>query len=146
MGPSWSPELTLNHEELDADHVELFRRLAAAADALDRGPREVATAIAGFAEALLAHLAREEALMDEAAYPERAPHRTAHELFLADLARARADLAANGCGAAAGEWVRARAPEWLRFHIAVNDAPLVAWLARRRDRPVPRDRAARRLS
>jgi len=146
MGQSWSPDLTLNHEELDRDHVELFRRLDSAAQALDRGPREVAGAISAFADVLLVHLAREEALMDETGYPERTRHRAAHELFLADLARARADLATPGSGAAAADWVRTRAPEWLRFHIRVNDAPLVTWLARRRERPFPPDASVRRPS
>jgi hemerythrin-like metal-binding protein len=144
----WSPDLTLNHEELDRDHVELFRRLDVAGQALDRGPREVAAAISAFADVLLSHLAREEALMDEAGYPERTRHRSAHELFLADLAGARADLAtpAPAHDRDAADWVRTRAPEWLRFHIRVNDAPLVAWLARRRGRPLPSPGTARRPS
>lgn len=146
MGSEWTPDLTLNHGEVDAEHVELFRKLAAAGAALG-GPRPaLAEALEGLAEAFLSHVAHEDALMTGSNYPEREGHRTAHDFFLAALARLRAAVAQRAPTADEAEWLRTRAPEWLRFHVRVNDAPLVAWLARRRDRRGPAEDAAWRRS
>lgn len=130
MSVDWSPELTLNDELLDMQHVDLFRKLEAAAEALD-GPRETLdAALAAFADALLGHVAVEERLMDETVYPERIRHKSAHELFVADFERMRSELRGKGPTPAVGDWVRHRIPEWLSFHIRVNDQPLATWLAR----------------
>jgi hemerythrin len=132
MTVGWSPDLTLNEELLDAQHVDLFRRLTDASAALDGTRAALDAAVAAFADALVAHLAVEERLMDETLYPERTRHRSAHELFLADLGQMRAELHHKGATPAVAEWIRDRLPEWLRFHIRVNDVPFGAFLARRR--------------
>lgn len=133
MAVGWTPELTLNDDLLDGQHVELFRALDRAAAALpgDRAG-EVAEAVAAFADVFVEHVAVEEALMEDTLWPERARHRAAHELFGADLQRVRDELGRRGVTAAVAEWVRSRAPDWLRFHIRTNDAPFAAHLARRR--------------
>lgn len=128
----WSPELTVNHPDIDRQHLEVFRSLGAAAAAIDAGPAALDRAVAAFADALVAHLAAEEALMNESRYPERGRHKVAHELFLADVARFRDELRGGAAAQAASEWLGVRIPEWLRFHIRVNDAPLGEYLARRR--------------
>ncbi|HUL60615.1 MAG TPA: hemerythrin family protein [Anaeromyxobacteraceae bacterium] len=141
----WSPELTLNHELLDEQHVGLFRRLEEAAVALDAGAAAaVRSAVAGFADALLEHLAAEEALMEETLYPERTRHKAAHELFTADLTQMRGELELHGPTPAVADWIRTRAPEWLRFHIRVNDLPFGAHLARRSAPQQAPERSARR--
>jgi hemerythrin len=133
MSLGWTPELTVNDELLDRQHVELFRALQRAAQAVDGGLREAATeAVTAFAEAFVEHVAVEEALMEETLWPERGRHRSAHELFGADLRRMRDELERDGVTPAVGEWVRTRAPEWLRFHIRTNDGPFATHMARRR--------------
>ena len=150
MASEWSPELTLNNELLDGQHVELFRRLSAAAAACD-GPRDALDeAVDAFADALVSHLAVEERLMDETLYPERIRHKSAHELFVADFEKVRAELRASGPTPAVAAGLRHRVPEWLRFHTRVNDAPFGAYLARRKQlgpsaARLPRD-DGRRLS
>lgn len=132
MTAEWSPELILNHELLDAQHMEVFRRLAEAGAAL-RGDREaLETALAAFADALMEHVSAEEQIMEETFYPERVRHRSAHEMFVADLGQMRAELARTGPTPDVEAWILTRIPEWLRFHIRVNDAPLGEYLARRR--------------
>jgi hemerythrin len=132
MTSEWSPELTLNNELLDGQHVDLFRRLSTAADALE-GPRDaLLEAIDAFADSLVEHLAVEERLMDETLYPERVRHKSAHELFVADFEKVRAEAHASGATPAVTDGLRRRVPEWLRFHTRVNDAPFGAYLARRR--------------
>jgi hemerythrin-like metal-binding protein len=145
--PSFGPELSVHHEALDAQHREVFEALEAAVAALD-GPRvALEAAVARFADATLSHLAAEEALMEEALYPDRGRHRTAHEMFVSDLVQLRAELAEKGPTPVVGEWLRTRLPEWLRFHIRVNDVPVAEHLARKRSAGEPRARRPdRRLS
>ena len=151
MVVEWSPELTLNHELLDAQHVDLFRRLADAGQALDGARASLESAVESFADALVAHLAVEERLMEETLYPERIRHRSAHEMFVADLAQMRAELREKGITPAVATWIRVRIPEWLRVHIRVNDLPFGDYLARRRQQQQtgearPRKDGGRRLS
>ena len=130
MGADWSPDLMLNDGLLDRQHVDLFRKLEEAGAAID-GPRETLDAAVGaVAEALMDHIAAEERLMEETLYPERVRHKSAHELFVADFERMRSELRAKGPTPTVADWVRHRIPEWLSFHIRVNDQPLAAWLAR----------------
>jgi hemerythrin len=131
----FTAQLTLQHEVLDAQHAEIFRRLAAVAEALD-GPRApLEEDLAALADTLVTHLATEEQLMDEALYPERGRHKSAHELFMADFVQMRSTLRDEGPTPAVVDWVTRRIPEWLKFHISVNDYPLGLFLARRRTLP-----------
>lgn len=144
MPAEWTPDLTLNDDELDADHVELFRRLAAASEALHADRAVLARTVARLGETLVEHLAREERMMELLDYPERARHRMAHELFLSDFGRMRATLETTGpADPVVVEWLETRLPEWLRFHIRVNDVPLAHWFARKTSAE-PRRAAARR--
>jgi hemerythrin len=135
MSTEWTPELIVQHDELDRQHADLFRKVRDAVAALDE-PRAVAeAAVRTLAEAVLAHFAIEEQLMDEALYPERARHRAAHELFAADLAQLQESLRVEGPTPQVALSLSRRVPDWLAFHIRVNDAPLAAHLARRRREP-----------
>lgn len=129
MAADWSPDLIVNDEGLDRDHVELFRRIAVAAEALHGARAVLDDAVAALAATLVEHLAREERMMEVLEYPERARHRMAHELFMSDFDRMRAALTEAGPDPVVAEWLANRIPEWLRFHIRVNDAPLARWCA-----------------
>lgn len=149
MSAEWTHDMILDHEELDRQHAILFARLQMAAGLLDATRAELEQAIAAFADDLFAHLAREEELMEATAYPERVRHKAAHELFVADFLQMRNELRAQGASPPVAEWIRTRIPEWLRFHIKVNDAPVAAHLARKRPEPgdvTVRKRDGRRLS
>jgi hemerythrin len=150
MAADWTPELTLNDELLDRGHVELFRRLADAARAIGGDRRRLEAAVAAFSDALLDHLSTEERLMEETLYPERARHRSAHELFVADVERLRDELHRVGPTPEVDAAIQHRLPEWLAFHIRVNDTPFGEHLARRRPRapaePRGRKLRSRRLS
>jgi hemerythrin len=135
MSSEWTHDLVLQNEELDRHHAILFARLGNASEALEGSTDEVEEAVAKFADDLMAHLTAEEALMEEAGYPDRGRHKSAHELFLADFVQLRAELRELGPTAHVAEWIRARIPEWLRFHVRVNDAPLADYLARHKPQP-----------
>ena len=66
--------------------------------------------------------------MEEALYPERNRHKSAHDLFMQDFHQLIGDVEANRLSTANAEWVGARVVEWLKFHIQVNDVPLGRYL------------------
>jgi len=128
----WSSDLSVHHEKLDRQHADLFRLLEQAAAVFEGGGKAaLVQAVDAFVHAMLEHTATEEALMEESLFPERGRHRAAHEVFLADLQQLSAELQQNGPTPLVGDWLRLRVPEWLRFHVAVNDANLGAHLAQR---------------
>jgi hemerythrin-like metal-binding protein len=137
MVKDWSPELTLNHDLLDPQHVGLFRLLDEVSTAADSPRDELLRALVRFGEALVAHVSAEERVMQETHYPDRARHKTSHDLLVADVLRVQSDLARAEPDPKVLEVVRTHLPEWLRFHTRVNDGPLGAWLARRRPNPTP---------
>jgi hemerythrin len=72
--------------------------------------------------------------MSDASYPDRRKHKAAHDLFMQDFAQLSAELAAFGLTAPVQNWIETRVPEWIRFHVQVNDVPLGRFLAARRFR------------
>jgi hemerythrin len=135
MSAQWTPELCVHDDELDRQHAEVFQRLEAAGAALDGTRAAAERAMGAVVDCLLQHVAAEERLMDETLYPDRARHRAAHDLFTADLLHLQEELLANGVTPSVRDGLLRRVPEWLRFHIVVNDTPLAAHLARRRPQP-----------
>ncbi len=125
-------ELILNHELLDAQHADLFHRLSMVAEILDGPEAQVEAAVAALGDALMAHIAEEERIMDDALYPERRRHKSAHEMFMSDFVQFRRELAEEGATPAVADWLTHRIPDWLRFHITVNDVPLGIYLSRRK--------------
>lgn len=130
MPTEWTPDLTLNHDLLDPQHVGLFKLLGAAAAAVDEPGDALSTALGRFGEALVAHLAAEERIMVETLYPERLRHKTSHDMLVSDVLGVQQEIARAGPTASLVEIVRTRMPEWLRYHTRVNDVPLGEFLAR----------------
>lgn len=132
------PELLVSYDAIDQQHASLLATLEAAARAARAGDLARVRAQAdALADALMAHFAAEEAFMGESLYPERSRHKVAHDLFMQDFAEFGRELAGSGLGDLAVRWITTRIPEWFRFHIAVNDAPLGRYLAARGFRPRP---------
>jgi len=144
MVTEWSPELTLNHDELDPEHVNVFRLLDEVTRAADAAPNELRRRMTEFADALVAHLRHEERVMEESSYPDRVRHRTSHDLLVSDVLLLQAELEAQGPTPRVVEAVKTRVPEWLRFHTRVNDGPLGEHLARHGPNPTPEDDPTRR--
>jgi hemerythrin-like metal-binding protein len=92
MSADWMPELTVNNTDLDEEHLEIFRRLKVAARSLDGGSDEAGAPWSALADAIVDNLAFEERIMEETLYPDRARHRVAHELFMADFTSMRDEL------------------------------------------------------
>lgn len=128
-------ELAVGFEEIDAQHRGIFEAMDAARVAAEAG--DVAAArreVAGLGDLLVAHFSAEEGFMAESLYPDRARHKAAHDLFMQDFAQLGRELEA-GLSDLAVQWIVTRVPEWVKFHIRVNDSALGAYLSSKRFRP-----------
>ena len=92
-------------------------------------------AVAELGDYLMAHFAAEESFMEQASYPERARHKAAHDIFMQDFTQLVRELAMAGLSPLVRQWIVARVPEWIRFHIHANDIQLGRFLASRKFRP-----------
>ncbi len=129
-------ELMSGFEEIDGQHRMLFQRLDSVLEAVKSDDRAATKQMfQGLGDYLIAHFAAEESFMAAASYPERGRHKSAHDLFMQDFAQLGRELDATGLSVPVLQWITARVPEWIKFHIQVNDLPLGRFLASRRFRP-----------
>ena len=130
-----APELVSGFEEIDGQHRTLFQRLDDAVQAVKADSLPATKhALQALGDYLLAHFAEEEKAMSAAAYPERGRHKSAHDIFMQDFVQLTRELDVTGLSVPVVEWIRTRVPEWLKFHIQVNDIPLGQFLSTRRVR------------
>jgi hemerythrin len=131
-----APELVSGFVEIDGQHGALFQRLDAALQALQSDSLAATKrALQELGDYLLAHFAEEERFMAETDYPERGRHRSAHDLFMQDFVQLTRELDVAGLSVPITEWITTRVPEWIKFHIRVNDLPLGRYLSARQFRP-----------
>ncbi len=136
MASRLTPELVSGFEEMDGQHRVLFQRLDALLQAAQSDDLAATKqALQALGDYLIAHFAAEESFMASADFPERGRHKTAHDLFMQDFAQLTRELEAMGLSVPVLQWITARVPEWLKFHIQMNDLPLGRFLASRRFRP-----------
>lgn len=136
MSPRLPPELSVGFEEIDGQHRHLMRCIEAATAAVETDDRaNVRNALTELGDYLVAHFASEESFMAQAAYPERTRHKAAHDIFMQDFMQLAHELETAGLSPLVRQWIVARVPEWIRFHIHANDIPLGHFLAARKFRP-----------
>ena len=134
--PRLPPELSVGFEEIDGQHRQLLRHVEVATEAVASDDlSRVRVALSELGDYLVAHFADEEAFMAQASYPERARHKAAHDIFLQDFLQLGQELETSGLTPLVRQWIVARVPEWIRFHVHVNDIPLGHFLTSRKFRP-----------
>jgi hemerythrin len=129
MVVSWDPALALGHAEIDAQHQELFRRLAALVAAMGAGARcDVGALFDHLGEYAARHFAAEERVMAAARYPGAKVHAAAHARFVREFAELRALYDCNGATAGVAVKTRTWVEDWLRGHIVGVDQGLARFL------------------
>jgi len=135
MASYLSPDCASGFAEMDRQHDRIFQRVELASlRAHSEDLPGTKRALQDLGDEIMAHFASEESLMAATAYPDRARHKSAHDLFMQDFVQLTRELDSVGLSAPTLLWISARVPEWMKFHIRVNDAPLGRHLAARAPR------------
>src|SRR5512133_1719268 len=93
----WDPSLALGHAEIDRQHREIYRRLAALVEAMESGNAvDVGALFDHLGEHVSSHFAAEEAVMAATRYPGAAVHAAAHARFAREYRELRALFEAAG--------------------------------------------------
>ncbi|HET9596330.1 MAG TPA: hemerythrin family protein [Anaeromyxobacteraceae bacterium] len=130
-----TPELTCGFEEIDGQHRTLLQRVDAAVQAAKSDDLPATrSALSALGDYLASHFTAEESLMSANTYPERSRHKSAHDLFMQDFAQLQREVESTGLALPNVLWISTRMPEWVKFHIQVNDIPLGRYLAVQRTR------------
>jgi hemerythrin len=128
----WTQNLATGDAEIDAQHVELFRRVNALHEAMQRGDRtEVGRLIAFLGRYVEAHFAAEDRAMAETAYPGFPSHRGAHARFVREYRAMSETFERVGPTVALTVQVKSWLVAWLEHHIAGSDVALARWLRER---------------
>lgn len=130
---TWTADLSVGVEEIDAQHRELFRRLSLLVDAMAAGDALVQTKrLTAFLEVyVLEHFGAEERYMAQYTYPAASAHKVQHEVFLREMATLRARVREN-YSAALLVGLHKRIAGWLVNHIGTTDKLLAAFLKSKR--------------
>ena len=130
MTIAWQDELAIGHHEIDAQHREIFERFHRLTAACEegRGTAELAELVGFLEEYAREHFATEERLMVEYGFPGLAAQEEAHRSFMAETARFRQRLGAEGASdelllALKGSLIR-----WLIQHIRNLDGEFGSYL------------------
>jgi hemerythrin len=118
----WNDSFAIGVPTIDAQHRELFARVAAFEASLERGDPQATARTFGFLrEYALVHFAHEERLMREARYPREQEHRESHARFVERLSALVRELEAAGASAFLGLRTRNWITVWLLDHVAGED-------------------------
>jgi hemerythrin len=118
----WNDSFAIGVPAIDAQHRELFARVASFETALDQGDALATTRTFGFLrEYALVHFAQEERLMREARYPHAEEHREKHAQFVERLGALVREHEAAGATAFLGLRARNWITVWLLDHVAGED-------------------------
>jgi diguanylate cyclase (GGDEF)-like protein/hemerythrin-like metal-binding protein len=136
--PRIPPHDQTGFDPIDQDHLELAQCLQQLVEAVEGGGAEpIQSALESLLAELESHFAMEEELMATYAYPLRARHQEAHELFIDDARRFRQELKVSGVTVSFRRWVVGRLVEWFRFHILSHDVGLGHFLQKASQRAEP---------
>ncbi len=132
MRTGWNEGLSVGVPDIDAQHRELFERVARLEDALGRGDRgELRHLLEFLRDYALLHFDTEEREM-AAGFPRCEQHRAAHRGFLERYLLLWKAFEHEGTTALLTLRVRNWIDLWLRDHVRGEDQALGAWLAGRR--------------
>jgi hemerythrin-like metal-binding protein len=127
----WDPSFTVGHQQIDSQHMVLFRmldRIADLAKAGDQAYDDYVQIVLDLIKYVIEHFAYERSLMEANAYPRMAEHLARHQALTEQvMAFKERILAGEDASAELGSFVDG----WLRHHIAGDDVLLGRYLAER---------------
>lgn len=129
---SWNERLAIGNVTIDAQHRELFERVAQFDQALVAGdPDAIGRTLEYLREYALVHFETEERFMRDAAYPGYGIHKRKHDAFVERLVALCAEHDAHGVSAILTLRMQNWIAHWLEVHVAEEDVALGRFLAGR---------------
>ncbi len=122
-------------QETHENEVKILNEIDDLAFYYDQGKatlEELESKINEYIEHVTAHFANEEKLMQEYGFPSYDMHKTAHDMFLADLQHAIKYWKRYEDINKITNFVR-KTPEWIVMHVNSVDAPTADYLAKKMD-------------
>ena len=127
----WTQRFSVGHDDLDAQHRELFRRADEVIEGAARGDEvELGGLIEFLHEYAVAHFALEEDHMRATEFPGYLRHRAEHQRFLEDLLELADEHERGGRDAGLAAKLSAWLAEWMQRHVEGVDTELGRHLAR----------------
>ena len=123
MPLSWTDDLLVGHQEIDAQHVELFDLVVALVYA--RSPESRVLVAKSLYDHSREHFKFEEGLMDGIGYPEAERHKVQHSALLKRLTEIAHRISDRSLDIAS---LQQFIEDWLINHIVTDDADLAAYL------------------
>ena len=120
---TWTPDIAVGVEVIDAQHQSLFslyNRLASALEA-QISVEELELAMLSLQDYVIEHFAEEQELMAESRYPDFNKHAIQHDRFIVDFLKLKRRLTAEGASRQIAEELKERVGNWLLSHISVVD-------------------------
>lgn len=133
MAILWTPKLAVGVASIDMQHQELFQRLNQLLAAMEakQSEGELGRMVTFLGDYVVTHFGAEERLMQQHAYPDFQAHKRAHEAFVHDFGRLRADLERMGPSPTMAVALNQRVCAWLMDHIGRTDRALGSFLSQK---------------
>jgi len=131
----WTAALAVGIEEIDAQHREIFLRVARVRDAAFAGDASEVDRTLDFLHRYVEfHFAAEERYMEAQRYPGLDRHREEHAWLLGAVREIEADHRRDGPTPDAIVRVERFLSDWIRTHIGVTDLGMARFVRRARPR------------
>ena len=129
---SWSPQYSIGNDQIDAEHVELFRLVNAFDDHWreNHDPQSIAVLLNQLIAYAEMHFQHEETIMREAEFPKLAEHQKIHEAMVETIFNLRQSFEAQHSHLETNTMKFVKT--WLLGHISQNDYLFRDFLARRK--------------
>ncbi len=126
----WTPDLSVNVDNIDDQHKELFRKFGQIEEAVwdGRGTEEVGMIIKFMTEYTIFHFSDEEAIMTKHKYPGYPAQKQAHEYFTGEVRQMKAKFDAGDITSELVVEVIETLGGWFKDHIKVMDRELGKFL------------------
>lgn len=135
MKVEWKKEYAIGVHEIDSQHQELFGRLNALLEGVERGrgDKELLETLSFLDDYTKRHFAAEESLQRRFEYPHYEMHVAEHRHFLQTLATLHEKIAASGPTEQNVKLVCNSLENWLISHLCTIDRPLGEFINRNRN-------------
>ncbi|HTG02143.1 MAG TPA: bacteriohemerythrin [Nitrospirota bacterium] len=131
MKIQWTPDLATGSSEIDAQHVELFKRIDSLFSTFDQGVvkrSEIDRTVQFLSEYVAQHFGTEEAYMTKYAYSSRSAHLSQHQQFIKSFGKLKDRIHKEGIVPEVAQETKELCTDWLVTHIKFSDKALGMFL------------------